>query len=81
MEELKQILKKNVKQILDASSKFLLTEKDLLEIEASIQNQTVKNYIKGSRFQHSEKLQFTTQESSQNVSVVTNNSEEKKTKK
>ena len=54
-----------------------LSKSDLAEIELSLQSNMKHIGIKGSRFTHSEKLQFTKEDSDQAVSV-SSSSEEKK---
>lgn len=75
-------LKKSVKLLLEKTNSenqketsWLINEADLVEIEAE-SNVNVKNlFTKVSRFQHSEKLQFSEKETDKNISI-SNSSEQ-----
>ena len=83
--ELKKSIKDNIKLIDEINDTMIdnnqnracLSKSDLAEIELSLQSNMKHIGIKGSRFTHSEKLQFTKEDSDQAVSV-SSSSEEKK---
>ncbi len=81
MKQLKELLKSSIKEMndmykLSEKNQNFLTRADLAEIEAELQNSDARNLlIKGSRFTHSEKLQFSKETDSQ-VSILSGDSEE-----
>ncbi|CAF0970764.1 unnamed protein product [Brachionus calyciflorus] len=81
LNELKKSIKVYVDKVKEVAKEQnnLLTENDLAEIELDSKNLKLKNLFgKGSRFQHSEKLQFTTDDKGKNFTMATNDSEQKK---
>jgi chromosome segregation ATPase len=85
LNDLKNYVKDNLKLIDDINGTITdnnqngacLTKSDLAEIELSLQSNMKHIDTKGTRFTHSEKLQFTKEDSDQAV-TVSSSSEEKK---
>lgn len=73
-------LKKSVKRLLEKTNfemkqnetSWLINESDLAEIEAESSSNVKNLFTKVSRFQHSEKLQFSENETNKNISISSN---------